>query len=382
MPIEPDRESPADSPQPPATPLRFERRVLMAGFMGTDGRPATRPIEVRTHPLSGRSCRLCFSRALEREAGTEVPPPAPPAHAADTTACPFCRPQVLSRTPRLRPDLFPEGRLALGGSLLFPNLFPYGPWSAVSLIDGPHVSPIGTASATAYAESFRNCARYLTRVRRADPAARYMAITQNHLPSAGGSLLHPHLQVHADSQPGNHQRFLEWRARQYTLATGRGLLADYLASEVASAERSIGVTGPWHWLAAFAPEGFFEIWALLPGARSLLALERSDWEALAAGVINAQRFYRSLNRNGYNLGLLAIEHEESRLELRLVMLARSNYAGWVRSDHTGFELMLGDMATFTAPEEIAAAARSFWQTPDPSGPDASRPGRGLTNSNG
>jgi len=43
-----------------------------------------------------------------------------------------------------------------------------------------------------------------------------------------------------------------------------------------------------------------------------------------------------------------------------VIVARSNYAPWVRSDHTGFEVGLGDMATFTAPEEAAAGACPFW----------------------
>jgi len=33
----------------------------------------------------------------------------------------------------------------------------------------------------------------------------------------------------------------------------------------------------------------------------------------------------------------------------------------VRNDHTSFETMLGDMATFNAPEETAARARPFWQ---------------------
>jgi hypothetical protein len=33
----------------------------------------------------------------------------------------------------------------------------------------------------------------------------------------------------------------------------------------------------------------------------------------------------------------------------------------VRSDHTGFEVMLGDMTTFTAPEETARAAKPFWE---------------------
>jgi hypothetical protein len=49
------------------------------------------------------------------------------------------------------------------------------------------------------------------------------------------------------------------------------------------------------------------------------------------------------------------------MELRAVLTVRSNYAPWVRSDFTGFEVMLGDMATFTAPEITAEHARAFWQ---------------------
>jgi len=77
-------------------------------------------------------------------------------------------------------------------------------------------------------------------------------------------------------------------------------------------------------------------------------------------TIHAQKFYRSLNRNGNNLGLLSIEDGAGALELRVVMAVRSNYAPWVRSDHTGFEVMLGDMATFSAPEDTAERARPFW----------------------
>lgn len=123
----------------------------------------------------------------------------------------------------------------------------------------------------------------------------------------------------------------------------------------------IGQSGDWQWLAAFAPEGFFEIWGILPGAASMQDLDTTLWQDLSRGVLNTQKFYRSLHRNGYNLGLLTIENSASRLELRLRILARSNYAPWVRNDHTGYEVMLGDMATFNAPEETAALARPFWQ---------------------
>ena len=45
----------------------------------------------------------------------------------------------------------------------------------------------------------------------------------------------------------------------------------------------------------------------------------------------------------------------------MALIVRSNYAARVRNDHTGFELMLGDMATFTLPEDTAALARPFWE---------------------
>jgi galactose-1-phosphate uridylyltransferase len=85
---------------------------------------------------------------------------------------------------------------------------------------------------------------------------------------------------------------------------------------------------------------------------------------LSTGIINAQKLYRSLNRNGYNLGLLCVEGPGSYMELRMVMVVRSNYAPWVRNDHTGFEVMLGDMATFIPPEETAAIAKPIWADSD------------------
>ena len=187
-----------------------------------------------------------------------------------------------------------------------------------------------------------------------------MAITQNHLPSAGGSLLHPHLQINADRIASNHHRFLRLRATAYYKARGSCLFADYLRHEKEDGQRYIGNTGEWQWMAAFAPEGFYEIWGILPGRTSFQHLHDDDWENLAQGVIRTQKFYRSLYRNGYNFGLLLIEDENDCLEMRAVILVRSNHAPWVRNDHTGFEVMLGDMATFSLPEETARLARKFW----------------------
>jgi galactose-1-phosphate uridylyltransferase len=339
--------------------LSFEKETIEARLRIPDGRAAVEPIEVRRNPITGRTCRITFSRVEEREPGAATLPDPPP-FAGDRSRCPFCQDALAAQTPRLVPELCPAGRLQKGRSVLFPNLFPYGSHSAVSLFDDQHFVEIGTASADSYADCLLNCRDYLLRVLEHDPASVYMAITQNHLPSAGGSLLHPHLQLQADRAASNHHRFLHGHAINFLAETGTRLFSAYLQHEREDGSRTIGRSGSWEWLAAFAPEGFFEIWGILPEVTSIRQAEDGDWSSLARGVINAQKFYRSLNRNGYNLGLLLIEDDSKALELRVVMIVRSNYAPWARSDHTGFEVMLGDMATFTTPEETAQQARPFW----------------------
>jgi UDPglucose--hexose-1-phosphate uridylyltransferase len=339
--------------------LSFHRETLIANFIAPSGEEVEKRIEVRTHPVSGRTARIAYGRASEREPGTGSLP-LPPPHADDPADCPFCKPQVISQTPRIIPRIFSGGRLNQNQSILFPNLFPYGNYSAVSLFDDRHFVEIGTATVPSYTDCFINCRNYLRRILDYDPGAVYMAITQNHLPSAGGSLIHPHLQIQADTIAPNHHRFLRKRAEEYFHRFGSLIFSDYLVHEKLDRSRYIGNTGPWEWMTAFAPEGFFEIWGILPNVTSLNQATDSDWNHLAQGVVCTQKFYRSIFRNAYNLGILFIEDGNSYLELRTVILVRSNYAPWVRNDHTSFEVMLGDMATFTSPEDTAKEARRFW----------------------
>ena len=340
--------------------LKFECRSISSKFIDPSGKIVEQPIEIRTNPITGRTCRLAFSRINEKETATDSLPQPPP-DADETTNCPFCQPQVSAETPVMHPDLAGSGRMSRGDSLLFPNLYPYGSYSAVSLFNDKHFVEIGKASGPSYANSIVNCCRYLARVLANNPQAIYMAITQNHLPSAGGSLIHPHLQINADPIPANHHRDLLQRADGFYRQHEDFLFSSYLSQEKAEGSRYIGTTGSWQWISAFAPEGFYEIWGIQPRTTSLLQPAASDWEDLAQGILNTQRFYRSLCRNGYNLGLLSVESPDSRLELRIVLMVRSNYAPWVRSDHTGFEVMLGDMTTFVAPEQTAKWARPFFK---------------------
>ncbi len=226
------------------TALTFQKETVTAKIIAPSGEAVERNIEIRTNPITRRTSRIAFSRIAQSETGIEVIPPPPP-DAEETSSCPFCRPQVMSKTPQFPPEFAPSGRLARGDSILFPNLFPYGSYSAVSLIDNNHFVEIGTASLSSYVNSFLNCDEYLRQVLAGDSQAIYMSITQNHLPSAGGSLLHPHLQVHADKVAANNHRFLQERATRYFAETRSYLFSDYLRYEKKDVARYIGQTGSW-----------------------------------------------------------------------------------------------------------------------------------------
>lgn len=138
--------------------LKFESQSIAAKFIDPSGQMVEKPIEIRTHPITGRTSRIAFSRINEKEAGADSLPQPPP-DADQTAKCPFCQPRVTSETPQLHPDLVPGGRMIQGDSLLFPNLFPYGSYSAVSLFNDEHFVEIGRASASSYANSFSKTAR-------------------------------------------------------------------------------------------------------------------------------------------------------------------------------------------------------------------------------
>jgi len=341
--------------------IEFRKQEFSAKFSDAAGKALTRIQQVRTDPVTMKQCRITPSRALENERGTEKLYQ-PPEIDLNESKCPFCPVNLESMTPCLNEQISKSKKLKNRKSILFPNLFPYTEWSAVSLFDNTHHVEIGTANPGSYRDSFINCSDYLTRVKRADPKAIFMSITQNHLPGAGGSLVHPHLQVHATKQISTNHALLKKRAREHAAQYRKCILSDLLLTEKEMGERYIGSTGAWEWIAAYAPSGFYEIWGIATSEYSLLIPgEKGIWQDLAEGVLNTQKFYKSLNRNSYNLSLLSVEDNTKNPCLKISLTARSSYAPWVRSDFTGFELASGEMATFTLPESVAAMACKFWK---------------------
>ncbi len=167
-----------------------DTRIILPG----ETLPETVSTEVRIDPLTGRTARITAPRTDDPPIDFADPPYR--AHVRESAAtCPFCPDRILEATPRFAPEIAPEGRFSFGESVLFPNRSPYGPYSAVSTFSPDHFIEIGAFTERHYRDNFINARNYISRVYSVDPAVRYAAVTQNYLPSSGGTLIHPHLQV-------------------------------------------------------------------------------------------------------------------------------------------------------------------------------------------
>ena len=307
----------------------------------------------RTDPVTGLTVRITGPRPRDPGLSDGRVPDLEAVSAATAKSCPFCGAGPWTRTPRFPPALVPEGRIRRGDAVLFPNLAPYGPYSSVTTLSPDHHVPLGRFTAAMYRDALGNCLELASRVAAADLRPRWAVISQNVLPSSGGALFHPHLQVNLDDEPvGYHRMLEEARARH-----GRGPdLLDCLARDAFAQGRGIGRSGEWAWFTPFAPLAAWEVQAVLPGPLLAGQLQDGCLDALVAGLLAVEAWYAKDGRNALNLGLFLPLREPSPLLLRLMI--RSTFRPWYRSDRSCYEIALYEGVTDRAPESQAAAMRA------------------------
>jgi UDPglucose--hexose-1-phosphate uridylyltransferase len=326
--------------------IAFERETFEAELL--DPRrgfaPARATVEVRRDPLTGHSARI-------------IPPDSfpPPARqdlerlAAETRdGCPFCAGRIEEQTPRLPPEVLPEGRIHAGEAVLFPNLVPYAKWSSVSVYSpGRHLLSLDELTPRLMADNLLAQRGFARRVLAHDPASAWVAVTANHLPPAGSSIFHPHLQGSANPRPTTMQRLLA--------AVAPGDLRAYVETERELGERHVAAAGGIDWIASFAPLGPAEVCAFVPGASSPHELAGDQVEELARGISTVLRVHSRLGFQSFNLALYGVPGSELLL-LRLV--ARAYFGAAERSDAMWSERLQWEAATDLAPERIAELARA------------------------
>ncbi|MDT8358413.1 MAG: galactose-1-phosphate uridylyltransferase, partial [Methanomicrobiaceae archaeon] len=259
-------------------------------------------IQYRREHLTDLRCRVSTER-IKRGLDTPfVPAPPPP-------DCPFCPGRVMQETPT-----FPNGsRITVGESITFPNLYPFAKVHTVTVITKAH--SVKSFTRQQIADALRGQCASLK------DAHGFPSINWNSLPSAGASIMHPHLQGIVDDAPtAIGDRYLRG-SRRYAREKGRNYWEDLVSHERRAGRYLFG--DGIAWLAGAVPLGEREIRAVLP-VQTLQEFERCIDE-FSEGLVRVLSFYASLGTRAFNLSIFFDEEEgDTGFSAFCIMIARIN----------------------------------------------------------
>lgn len=316
--------------------------------------------EIRFDPLTGKTSRITSDRCVGDK--TENNDQTFLERIKDTAVdCPLCYKNIEKVTPKFPKDISEDGRFKYRNSILFPNLFPYDRYSAVSTFSSSHFIEIGEFSPDDYVDTFMNSRQYLRKVFSLDNTIRYSAITQNYLPSSGGTLIHPHLQINVFTTPTNYLDDLFRNSRNYFIANSRCFWEDLIDIEEKVGERFICKKQGIVWLTPFAPQGRKEVWAIFEDSSDFRDIDTDEIANLSQGIVAIQKYYRDMGENSFNLGLYSISDAISSYRLLFRIVARANFSEFYRNDQSYFEVILGESATDEFPEDISRDLKNYFE---------------------
>ena len=315
------------------------------------------PLVQRVDPLTLKTCRILT--------GVKLQPESPPDLAEITDSggfCPFCEDVFERVTFEFERDVIPVGRLRKNKAAIVPNIMAYSGYSSVGIYDTTrHFIKLGQFTKELLTDALSLMVEHAKAVRLARPDLAWSSISANYLPSSGSSVVHPHLQSSHDFQPMLGQN--EWveGAKRYFHETS-GPYFDDLVSQEKNSSRYVGTTGSVTWLTPFAPRGFQEVWGVFSDIGDIVQLSDENTSDLAEGMIRVFKYYDAHNFSAFNYSLVGGGPESSSMGFRLVfrILVRSNPDRHYRSDVTYFERLLEEPLLDVSPEEVAKAARDYF----------------------
>jgi galactose-1-phosphate uridylyltransferase len=339
--------------------LEFRKECLRARFRSPDGTDwMERNCEVRFDPLLGTSSRIAEGVKLQTadaaalEKFRHLDP-----------ACPFCPERIERVTPRIRPEICPEGRIRLGDTLVFPNLVPYSQYAAVAVFSPRHWLSLQDFTPDLIASNLTAAFRYIRAVYAFDPKAQHCAYNINYLYPSGGSLPHPHSQVFLDPYPTTLMRMQQQEAERFHSQQQGCYWHELVEAEKRTAARFITELGNTVWFTAFAPIGFNEVRAVVRDQETLLDLTGPDIRSIAEGVSLVLGWYESIHYDSFNLVLYSGPLSGSRsYRVNLAIMTRTSMVPFYRSDAMYMERMHWEAAVDRLPESLAGDLRNWFAT--------------------
>jgi len=319
--------------------------------------PKTVVSEIRRDPLTGQVSRVFPFRqlTLHRHDWT------PFVEESKQKFCPFC-PDVMEKvTPKFPPEISAEGRIKVGEAVAIPNLNPYEKHAAVVIMSVNHYIPMEEIDVGMMTDSFRAGLTYLQKTAAADPeGARYGSINWNYMPYAGGSLIHPHLQVLAGAEPCTYDKKLINASTAYYQTHNRSYWMDLIEAEKNIGERYIGQTGRAYWLSSFAPRHVGDVIGIIPGKQTIDDFTDEDLSDLAAGLKRVIDYYNRSNIVSFNAALYLADRKDTGFTAHVRIVGRFTIFPLVGSDITHMQIMHDDPWTVILPETVAAELKEHF----------------------
>ena len=237
-------------------------------------------LQYREELFTGLRCRISPDR-LNRHIDQELYIPPNPA------GCPFCRENIFSVTP-----VFPDGnRILQGESVTFPNLFPFGEGHIVTVITEKH--SVESFTRQQIVDSLSGQIEALQKV------DGYASINWNYLPSAGASLVHPHMQGLSEARPSA-------IVERYLLA-GKQYLREHNTNYWEAVKDEEKLSGRYlfgdeiFWSAHAVPVGEREVRGILPVC-SIHEI-KNYIDLLAGCILEILALYRKFGTHAFNMSI-------------------------------------------------------------------------------
>ncbi|MEM2227102.1 MAG: hypothetical protein QW371_06215 [Candidatus Bathyarchaeia archaeon] len=341
--------------------LKFERALHevelcdpASGFA-----PEVQLVEHRRDPLTGALCRINIKRAGRVKEGARW--------GADTLApprvseadCIFCTRNIEAMTPRFPDRFIKGGRFRVGSAILFPNLYPFSKYHGIAVMHEAHNPPLNKIDPGSLRDCIKACIEFLKVVRGRDPEAIYGSINWNHMPPAGASIIHPHLQTIADPVPTRLQSELLRCSESYFRRHGSNYWIDLIEAEAELGERVIHKGRSIVWLTSYAPMGNNEVLAISPGTSSIFELDGTRLEELSAGLSKILKGYWDLGIRSFNMSILPgpLDREVEYYSLNLRVVSRPSPEAHYTSDCGFMERIHLESVVESKPEAVAERLR-------------------------
>ena len=276
--------------------------------------------------------------------------------------CPFCPKRVSSDTPMFTSNLVDSGRFKRGSFILFPNMFPFAKYHCVGIISREHYLELNKISQDILEDCLISCRDFFKLITAKDPDARYIMVNLNHLPPAGASIIHPHVQIIQDYKPTTMLKKILEASENYYKTYGSCFWEDLVESEIKIGERHILRGEILDWIASFAPLADKEIIGICRTRKEcFIDLSNDELIMMAKDIstilslLHDKLEVKSINMSVYSAPI-GLEYKHFRIHIRII--SRSKPTTLYTNDRGFMEVLQTEPVVTSLPETITRTLRN------------------------